>query len=90
MHVPCCSDKAIAVVYVESAIEIGSARWVLESGAVVYAGSIICLRGSRVNEKSPFSFAKHRMPRVSFNPGFFYRLTTDAKVDPAEVSKNGG
>ena len=27
---------------------------------------------------------------VSKNPGFFYRCTKDANVDPAEVSQNGG
>src|SRR6516165_3215198 len=27
---------------------------------------------------------------ISKNPGFFYRLTKDANVDPTEVAKNGG
>jgi len=45
---------------------------------------VICVTRRAVNTPHPTM----ENSAVSKNPGFFYRFTKDANVDPAEVSKN--
>jgi hypothetical protein len=56
--------------------------------------TLISLTRQPVNTPNPAIKAERvvlgEQGAVSKNPGFFYRFTKDANVDPAEVSKNGG